>query len=73
MLAHELADALNGPLPLWKNRGKHVLDLGHIIPDLQGHVNPHRAGTLGESRGVIQQRLGRADLDEPRGSPDKSA
>ena len=54
MLAHELPNALNGPLPLWENRGKQVPDMGHIIPDLRGHVNPQLPRTLGESRGVIQ-------------------
>jgi hypothetical protein len=44
MRAHELPDVLNGLLPLLKNRGNHVPDMGSIIPDLQGFVNPHRRG-----------------------------
>jgi hypothetical protein len=57
MRAHEPPDALDGLVPLWRDRGNHVPDTRPIIPDLQGYVNPHRRGRcLCRSIASLRQR-----------------
>src|SRR5690348_12543263 len=64
--ADELPNLVDRLLALVEHRRENLEDVDHIFPRLERDLDASLARALRDSRRVVEQRLGGADLDQER-------
>src|SRR5262249_56088654 len=69
LLLNEFPDAIDCLLPLVEHRSEQVPHVDHVLRWLVGDRHAGLSRAFGQSEGIVEQRLGRADLNEKGWQP----